>query len=232
MSIKKNDLLFSLIFIGLFLPFFMDDELYFFYKEINQLHPLLSSFLKFSILATLGELIGLRIKTGHYVQKGFGILPRALVWGFLGIAIKIAFVIFTVGTPAFLTAVGFENIDQIMANPITIQKMGVSLSISIAINLIFAPVLMTLHKITDTHILNNNGTLKGFLTPIKFGVIISKLDWKLLWNFTFKKTIPLFWIPAHTITFLLPTDFQVLFASLLGICLGILLAVANLKPVK
>ena len=89
---------------------------------------------------------------------------------------------------------------------------------------------MTFHKVTDTHVLNNNGTLKGFLTPIKLGDIMASLDWKTLWNFTFKKTIPFFWIPAHTITFLLPTDFQVLFAALLGICLGVLLSIANVKP--
>ncbi|WP_321415721.1 Mpv17/PMP22 family protein [uncultured Desulfobacter sp.] len=45
----------------------------------------------------------------------------------------------------------------------------------------------------------------------------------------FKKTLPFFWIPAHTITFLLPPDFQVLFAAILGIVLGIILAVAGLS---
>ena len=231
MSTKKNDFIFIIAFVLLFLPFFISDELYHFYKEFNQLHPLISSFLKFAVLATLGELIGLRIKTGHYFQKGFGVLPRAIVWGFLGITIKIAFVIFAVGTPAFLESIGFENIKQIMTNVISIQKVGVAFSISVAMNLVYAPVMMTFHKVTDTHILNNNGTLKGFLTPIKLGDIMASLDWKTLWNFTFKKTIPFFWIPAHTITFLLPTDFQVLFAALLGICLGVLLSIANVKPI-
>lgn len=229
---KKNDFLFLVFFVLLFLPFFISEELYQFYNEFNQLHALISSFIKFAILATLGELIGLRIRTGQYFQKGFGVLPRAIVWGFLGITIKIAFVIFAVGTPAFLESIGFENINQIMANAISIQKVGVAFSISVAINLIYAPVMMTLHKITDSHILDNKGTLKGFFTPIKFGEIFSKLDWKTLWNFTFKKTIPFFWIPAHTITFLLPTDSQVLFAALLGICLGVLLAFSNVKPAK
>jgi len=44
----------------------------------------------------------------------------------------------------------------------------------------------------------------------------------------FKKTIPLFWIPAHTITFLLNPDYQVLFAAFLSIVLGAILAVADL----
>lgn len=41
--------------------------------------------LKFGILSTAGEVIGLRIKTGRYNEPGFGILPRAVVWGFLGV---------------------------------------------------------------------------------------------------------------------------------------------------
>jgi len=226
---KKNDFIFISLFVLLFFPFFVSEGLYHYYKEFNQLHSLIASFFKFAILATLGELIGLRIKTGNYFQKGFGVLPRAIVWGFLGITIKIAFVIFAIGTPAFLESIGFEGVKQTMSNPITLQKIGISFSISVAMNLVYAPVMMTLHKITDTHILNNYGTLRGFFTPIKFGAIFSNLDWNTQWNFTFKKTIPFFWIPAHTITFLLPVDFQVLFAALLGIALGILLAFANLN---
>lgn len=45
----------------------------------------------------------------------------------------------------------------------------------------------------------------------------------------FKKTIPFFWFPAHTITFLLPGDARVLFAALLGVVLGIFLAIAARK---
>jgi hypothetical protein len=52
------------------------------------------------------------------------------------------------------------------------------------------------------------------------------------WNFVLKKTIPFFWIPAHTITFLMPADFRVLFAALLGIVLGVILAVANMKKTE
>ena len=48
-------------------------------------------------------------------------------------------------------------------------------------------------------------------------------------EFCFQKTIPFFWIPAHTITFILPQDYRVLFAAVLGIALGVLLAIASLK---
>jgi hypothetical protein len=92
--------------------------------------------------------------------------------------------------------------------------------------------MMTLHKITDTHIIRNGGTIAGLFQPIKFGEIITNLDWKVQYNFIFKKTIPFFWIPAHTITFLLPVEFQVLFAALLGIALGVILSIGVLMSKK
>jgi hypothetical protein len=41
------------------------------------------------------------------------------------------------------------------------------------------------------------------------------------------KTIPIFWIPAHTITFLLPSEYRVLSAAFLSIALGTILAFAK-----
>ena len=55
------------------------------YMQANAAHPYWMAFLKFAILATLGEMIGLRIKTGSYNEPGFGILPRAVVWGECGL---------------------------------------------------------------------------------------------------------------------------------------------------
>ncbi len=85
--IKRSDILFIAGVLLLFLPFFMSEELYSFYTHLNHIHGFLMAFIKFAILATLGEVIGLRIKTGKYTQPGFGFLPRAVVWGFLGISI-------------------------------------------------------------------------------------------------------------------------------------------------
>ena len=174
-------------------------------------------------------MLGLRIRTGSYNQPGFGILPRAIVWGLLGFTIKLAFVIFGKGTPAFLTYMGLEDAGSLMGGAFGAGKLLVAFSISAAMNLIYAPVMMTLHKITDTHIINNGGTVAGLFKPIRFGDIMASINWQVQWNFVFKKTIPFFWIPAHTITFLLPEQFQVLFAALLGIALGVILAVASLK---
>jgi hypothetical protein len=171
----------------------------------------------------------LRIKTGKYNSPGFGILPRAIVWGFLGLTIKLAFVIFSSGTISFLSYMGFEKAGAVMQEGFSVSKLFVAFCISVFMNTIYAPVMMTLHKITDTHILNTGGTLSGLFTPIDFRGIITNLNWDVQWNFVFKKTIPFFWYPAHTITFLLPVDYQVLFAAILGIALGTILAMASLK---
>ena len=88
---------------------------------------------------------------------------------------------------------------------------------------------MTFHKITDTHILMTGGTLRGLFSPIPMGEIMQGLNWRVQWEFVFKKTIPLFWFPAHTVTFLLPGEVRVLFAALLGVALGVILAVAARK---
>ena len=108
-------------------------------------------------------------------------------------------------------------------------KVLVAFAVSVSMNTIFAPVFMTLHKITDTHILATGGTLAGFFTPIPMRKIMTGLNWGVLWGFVFKKTIPFFWFPAHTLTFLLPGNMRVLCAALLGVVLGILLAVAARK---
>jgi hypothetical protein len=226
---RKQDIIFILFMAVLFLPFFVSTEAYESYISMNQSHGMVMSFIKFAILATMGEMIGLRIRSGKYYYKGFGILPRAIVWGFLGLTIKFAFVVFTGGVPVFLNYMGYADATVIIQGGLSPAKIWVAFCISAAMNLIYAPVMMTLHKITDMHIINNGGTLKGFLTPVLFRKHFVNLDWNVQWNFVFKKTIPFFWIPAHTITFLLPADFQVLFAAVLGIALGTILAVAGMK---
>ncbi len=224
-----KDLLFLLGVGCFFLPFFISGRVFDTYYQFNLEHGLLMSFIKFFFLATLGEVIGLRIRTGVYYRKGFGLLPRAIVWGFLGITIYMAFAIFSAGTPVLLEKLGFEDASLMLQSDLSWRKVAVSFSIATALNLFYAPVMMTFHKITDIHILQNEGTLRGFFTPIRFAGIFKEINWDVQWNFVFKRTIPLFWIPAQTITFLLPEEFRVLFAAFLGIILGILLAIAALK---
>lgn len=226
---KRSDFVFVFCIVLFFLPFFISSDIFDAYNGINREHGMVMSFIKFALLATLGEVIGLRIKTGKYNAPGFGILPRAIVWGFLGLTIKLAFVIFTSGTLDFLKYMGMSDATEVFKGGFSGGKLLIAFCISVFMNTIYAPVMMTLHKITDIHILKTGGTLKGLFSPIDFRGILTNLNWDVQWNFVFKKTIPFFWYPAHTITFLLPPDFQVLFAAFLGIALGTILALASMK---
>ena len=223
---KRQDFVFAILVMAVFLPFVVDPGLYDWYKSFNAEHGMVMSFLKFAILSTMGEVLGLRISTGAYYRKGFGIWPRAVVWGIFGMGINLAMIIFSNGVPVALEYVGLQGATTLMAGPLTPAKVLVAFFISVGMNGIFAPVFMTFHKITDTHILACGGSLRALATPIPMTHIMTHLNWSAQWNFVFKKTIPFFWVPAHTITFLLPSEARVLFAALLGVALGVLLAVA------
>ena len=226
---KKSDLLFIVIVVAIFIPFVVFEPLYEGYKAFNASHGMVMSFLKFAVLSTLGELLGLRLSSGKYLKAGFGIVPRAVVWGILGMGINLAMIVFANGVPVALEYIGLNGASSFMAGPFCAAKVLVAFGISVAMNSIFAPVFMTFHKITDTHILDCGGSVRALVTPIPMTRIITHLNWDVQWNFVFKKTIPLFWFPAHTITFLLPSEARVLFAALLGVALGVLLAVAARK---
>lgn len=190
-------------------------------------HPYIMAFFKFAILATLGEMLALRIREGVYNKPGFGVVPRMMVWGFLGMCIAMAMVIFKVGVPAFLGSLGWSEASALFAAAeFSWGKLGVAFAVSVLMNSIFAPVMMTFHKCTDIHILENGGTVRGLLRPMKMREIFAhKVNWDMQWDFVIKRTIPLFWFPAHTITFILPANLQVLFAALLGVALGLILAI-------
>jgi len=229
---KKNDLVFSLSILLVIAIFIFIPPVTNWYLQFNKEHGMIMSFFKFAFLATLGEIIALRIRTGNYNEPGFGIIPRMMVWGFLGLAINIAFQIFSTGGPILLAYLGLVNAPEAMKGGFSMLKLLDAFTISTTMNLTFAPVMMTFHKITDTHIIKTGGSVRGLFSPIPYASIFRNMNWNVMWNFIFKKTIPFFWIPAHTITFLLPPEFRVLFAALLGIALGLILAIGGQKAVK
>ncbi len=232
---KRADWILILCVVVVLTPFFIPATGFFaWFNSTTAAHPYIMAFFKFAILATLGEMLALRIREGVYNKPGFGVLPRMMVWGFLGMCIAMAMVIFKTGVPQFLASLGISDIDTIRATfaapQLTWGKLGIAFAVSVLMNSIFAPVMMTFHKCTDIHILDNGGTVRGLLRPMKMREIFAtKVNWDVQWNFVIKKTIPLFWFPAHTITFILPPTFQVLFAALLGVALGLILALAGGK---
>ena len=229
---KKSDFIFLACVLAFAATFIFIPPVTNWYLQFNKEHGMIMSFFKFALLATLGEVIALRIKTGFYNEPGFGIIPRMIVWGFLGITVNIAFQIFSSGGPIFLAYLGLSNAPEAMKGNFSALKLLDAFTISTTMNLTFAPVMMTFHKITDTHIIKSRGSVSGLFSPIPFASIFKNMNWDVMWNFVYKKTIPFFWIPAHTITFMLPAEFRVLFAAVLGIALGLILAIASQKAVS
>jgi hypothetical protein len=215
---KRSDL-FAILFVVSILMIFILPESRLTYNLAYEKFPIVLSFLKFALLATFGEMLILRIFRGTYNEKKFGLLPKTIVWGVLGISLYFAFTIFYGGVTWLL----FEG-----GRPETAaMKLIHSFSISFFMNIFYAPVLMLTHHVTDRFILNNNGKfpVRNFQTM----VLLKQIDWDKMWGFVIKKTIPFFWIPVHTITFLLPEQYRILIAAVLSIVLGLFLATSKKK---
>jgi hypothetical protein len=210
--LKGSD--FAALLIGLFIAFiFIYEPTRNLYVQAYSVLPALISFVKFAILATSGEMLVLRIKKGVYHEKGFGLFPKMMVWGFLGVFIYMAFGIFSQGVPTLF--------------PMIKSHITLAFLISLLMNLIFAPLMMLTHHLTDLHIHREGGKFRfNTFSPLN---LLKEADWDRMWSFVFARTIPFFWIPAHTVTFLLPAQFRTLFAAILSIALGLLLAMKGTK---
>ena len=186
------------------------------FLSMTSAHPYMMSFAKFAILATMGELLALRIRSGKW-SKSVGMMYKAIVWGLFGMWITLAFQLFAGGVIA-AQAKGY------------LPGEGSSLLFAFftasTMNLIFAPVFMACHKCTDSYINLNVG---GIIKKPSLNDVLKDADWNSYVNFVLLKTIPFFWIPAHTITFLLPSEYRIVAAAFLSIALGIFLALANKK---
>lgn len=227
---KKVDFLVIAIIVVVLLPFFVCRPVYDGFCSLTASYPLWMAFVKFGILATFGEMLGCRVKTGAYYHKGFGLFPKFVVWGLLGMWIALAMSVFKVGIPAFMERVScFNGVSEAMKGDFTWLKLVGAFFVSVMMNTSFAPVFMTFHKLCDMHIAAYDGKAICLLKPMPIGQYIQDVNWKVQWGFVFKKTIPLFWIPAHTLTFCLPGEFQVLFAAFCSIILGLFLSIAAMK---
>ena len=101
---------------------------------------------------------------------------------------------------------------------------GRALYTSVMMNTTFGPTFMAIHKCTDKVL-----ELKAEKQKAKLDAVIGGIDWTKFVSFTIFKTVPLFWIPAHTVTFLLPSEYQVMMAAALSVALGIILSFGNKK---
>lgn len=201
--------------IGLFLYV---DQTRALFKFSTTNYPVIMGFIKFFILATMGELLGRRLATKRWQIKGINIFQRALVWGLLGSLFTYIFPLYFAGVKGLISMgkipLNFEG---------TTQVVLVALTTSTIMNILFGFPMMIFHRLTDTLIDNNKLFSKWPLSETW-----ESINWKNIFGFVLP-TIFWFWIPGHTITFVLPPEYRILMASLLGIGLGVILSFAKKK---
>lgn len=167
-------------------------------------------FLKFTFLATVGELIAARISSGLWLLPP-KIVARALIWGFIGAVLAFMLKIYSGGVTAVLAAGVLPG-----ANSLFLK----ALLTSAVMNITFGPVMMGFHKMTDQYLaLKASGA-----GQLDIKAVTRATDWESFISFVILRTIPIFWIPAHTITFMLPAEYQTMLAAALSIALGIILS--------
>jgi hypothetical protein len=167
-----------------------------FYLNWVTSYPLLSAAIQFAILGTLGEVIAFSVQ-----KKKFGIpctwlqlLGKVFAWAVLGIVIKYGFA----GMKGFTQSL----LDHELVPAFLGTGLGWAFAVSVFTNVFFGPQMMVFHRLEDNLILGQKG-FQGITNA-----------WKtLIW----------FWIPAHTITFLLPPDLQISLAALWSLVLGIIM---------
>lgn len=186
------------------------------FKTLSNSHPYLMGFAKFALLATTGELLAVRLAKKEWTLPSY-VWARFLIWGIIGVWITYMMKIFGAGVDALMTQGLLPHVENAFWNSLIKAFL-----ISATMNLSFGPTFMALHKCSDTY-LDIRATGKG---KISLANVIHKVDWEKFVSFTLLKTVPLFWIPAHTLTFMLPAEYQVAMAAALSVALGIIL---NLK---
>jgi hypothetical protein len=164
------------------------------YLSFVKQNPILSAVIQFAILGTLGELFS---KWMVKRQVHFPFTVKLTIWKAVVWGILAVCIKY-----AFIGFNGFTDslVEHGFLPPLNIYTRA--FVISAAMNLQFGPFLVLFHRYLDNiypKTNNWNNINKGLMS--------------LLW----------FWIPAHTITFMLPKDFQIGLAALWSVALGIIL---------
>jgi hypothetical protein len=163
-------------------------------------NPLLSAAIQFAILGTLGEVISASLQARRPALPCTPLqLPgKVLAWALLGVIIKYGFA----GMKGFTAAL----LEHHLLPAFLANGVGWAFAVSVFTNIFFGPQMMTFHRIEDNLILRRRG----------FAGIINA--WKtLIW----------FWIPAHTVTFSLPADYQIGLAALWSLVLGVIMGMTK-----
>ena len=183
----------------------------------TQAHPYLLGFIKFMVLATLGELLAIRIVSGRW-SRPHGMAYKSVLWGVFGMMIVLMFEIYLSGVG------GAVKKELLFVGDGAFSAVLTAFFISALMNLTFAPAFMAVHRMTDTYI-----DMRADGQSPNWREVVAKIDWPCFIAFVVARTIPFFWIPAHTVTFLLPPEYRVLSAAYLSIALGAILSYARRK---
>jgi len=159
-------------------------------------NPIISAAIQFAILGTLGEIISFSVQKKQLAIPctWLQLLGKVIAWAVLGIVIKYGFA----GMKGFVQAL----LDHQLLPAFLSDGLEWAFTVSLFTNILFGPQMMAFHRVEDNLIMRHKG-FQGITNA-----------WKtLIW----------FWIPAHTITFLLPADLQIGLAALWSLVLGIIM---------
>lgn len=212
---KKGDLLWSLALLP-WIVLLVHPDLRELFISVTDQHSYVGGFVKFAILATMGDLLGGRIIRGYWsFPQGF--FYKAIVWGILGMMINLVFTVFMGGVAVAQTSgkLPFEGVAFAQA------FFG-----SLVMNLTFGPMLYVYHKFGDLYI---DARYEKAAKQITVAELVDQIDWHTLVRFSWLKTCLFIWIPGHTLVFLLPVHYRVLASAFLSILLGVLVAFSKKK---
>lgn len=184
------------------------------FGNVVEAFPYISGFLKVGFLATFGEMLKVRGKTGSW--KTSSIFPKFIVWGLYGALFTLVFALFAKGVAALM---GTPILPFHLENEYA-QRFLFAFTTSFCMNMIFCYPMMLSHEWFNMVI-----SKKRFIGGADF---LKSID-SHIWGSFMLKTIVVFWIPAHTVTFCLPPNYRVLMSAVLSLALGFILTV---KPKK
>jgi len=182
------------------------------FATATKAYPYAMGFLKIAVLGTMGELLGGRIAAGYWRLAGIRLYQRVLIWGFLGWVFTAVFPLFSFGVDGLLGVGLLPGGDT---------ELAAAFSKSFFMNLIFAFPMMVFHRVTDTLI--ERDRLVGAWPLVE---VYTGIDWRNMFHVVGASCL-WFWIPAHTFTFMLPSEFRVICAALLAVVLGFMLGLAK-----
>ena len=168
------------------------------YIKLVTEYPIYSAIIQFAILGTLGDVFS------KWMQKGAIFTPY-----------KTSIILLKMLEWAILAVtikyafVGFQGFVDSLVSHHLVPELGLfgrAFTVSVTMNLQFGLLLVILHRFLDNVIAKQNNWEN-----------IDKGMWSLIW----------FWIPAHTITFMLDKPYQIGLAAVWSVVLGLILGYYN-----